>query len=148
MAGEIPGRIAHVRFSTGASGTFKSLTKLGLAKDVAVTINRSVIDVTNNDSSNWSESINGTRTWGLTFGSLYVSTDADKTLLRDSILDDDATFRVGVSWSTATTPSSSGGETILIGNARITDAGIAGGTEAAVLQNVTIVGDGALSELN
>jgi len=69
----IAGRKGVISIAGSSTGTD---VEIGTLRNYSVSVSKDLVDITNFDSSGWTENLDGRKSWGISAESLHVSTNA------------------------------------------------------------------------
>ena len=133
------GREAQLKVSATSSGT---ATKFGALRDWTVTVDRSDIVTSHQESSGWAIRLAGSASWGLTAGCVYLSTAAT--------VNEQDTLRTALTGGTKKwfdiANSTAAGSQSYKGYGFVTQFVFNGDPESPQLHTFAVAGDGKLTE--
>jgi hypothetical protein len=133
------GREAQLKVAATSSGT---ATKFGALRDFTVTVDRSDIATSHQESSGWTIRLPGIATWGVTAGCVYLSTAAtvnEQDTLRTALTGETR------KWFDISNSTAAGSQTWK-GYGYVTQFVFNGDPESPQLHTFAIAGDGKLTE--
>jgi predicted secreted protein len=136
----VTGRTAALYASTSLVAATSAMTRVAELNDVTLTLNRKTIDVTNHDSSGFTENLHGIADWKVTGKVNYISTGAGQKIYAQQIFaNSPLPVRVSVAATTSKTAH------LWVGNAKIAKFEINHPTDKQSIANIELIGNGVIT---